>query len=515
MTDCPIIFTDDAWIMGVEPPVTPEIIRERMIEPLKGMSAALWWSVGDHEVYHHETAIGERMGDGYDPSELLESSRRKAENLRYLTANHGGPLTVLSSLCREAGIEFLPRVRMNSHYAYLGPPDIDHYAPEYGRYRQDNPHLLIGRPGEEIPEGTIEWDIRTGKDFAHPEVREYMYSIIAETFERFDVDGVEMDFNRHPGVFRREEACENRHLMTDLLRRVRGRLDETGAERGRRMQLAVRVPPTLSRCENLGLDVRCWMSEGLVDTVVAGVGWIPFEIPIREFVVAAEGTGCQVYGCLEALRPLFEDEPLKGAAYRHWQAGVDGIYLYNYYTMPPQWIRRMLPQLADREGLATATKRYEADHADRIAYPGHGGAFRNAVPPAQLPIALRQTPGQSWPAVFIDVPDKVETAAAAGTLGKCVVSLTIEGNGPNDEIDVVLNGTVLSWSSGRTFTTGGGPKWPTMHADVGLQHDLEAPPLKSGRNELEVRHRSGDPSDGSIPRLTNVEITVSHADAQR
>ena len=49
---------------GVEPPVTPEIIRERMIEPLKGMSAALWWSIGDHEVYHYETGIGERMGDG-------------------------------------------------------------------------------------------------------------------------------------------------------------------------------------------------------------------------------------------------------------------------------------------------------------------------------------------------------------------------------------------------------------------------------------------------------------------
>ena len=220
---------------------------------------------------------------------------------------------------------------------------------------------------------------------------------------------------------------------------------------------------------------------------------------LSEFVVAALGTGCQVYGCLEALRPLVEDEPLKGAAFRHWQAGVDGIYLYNYYTMPPPWIRRMLPQLADREGLATATKRYEADHADRIEYPGHGGAFRNAVLPAQLPIALRQTPGQSWPTVLIDVPDKVETAAAAGTLGKCVVSLTIEGNGQNDEIDVVLNGTVLSWSSGRTFTTGGGPKWPAMHGDVGLQHDLEAPPLKSGSNEVEVRHRSGDPSSDNHP----------------
>ena len=56
-TNQPIIFTDDAWIMSEEPPLTPEIIREKMIRPLEGIPAALWWSVGDHEVYHHETEI--------------------------------------------------------------------------------------------------------------------------------------------------------------------------------------------------------------------------------------------------------------------------------------------------------------------------------------------------------------------------------------------------------------------------------------------------------------------------
>ena len=34
---------------------------------------------------------------------------------------------------------------------------------------------------------------------AFAEVRLYMEKIICETFERFDVDGVELDFMRHPG----------------------------------------------------------------------------------------------------------------------------------------------------------------------------------------------------------------------------------------------------------------------------------------------------------------------------
>ena len=105
-----------------------------------------------------------------------------------------------------------------------------------------------------------------------------------------------------------------------------------------------------------------------MDTVVAGVGWIPFEMPIGEFVEEARGTGCAVYGCLEGLRPLVDDNALRGAAYRYWEAGADGIYLYNYFTLPPSWIRRTLPQLADPAKLKHSSKRYEADHADRIQY---------------------------------------------------------------------------------------------------------------------------------------------------
>ena len=131
-----------------------------------------------------------------------------------------------------------------------------------------------------------------------------MRRIIFETFERFDVDGVEMDYMRHPGVFRSDEAYQNRYLMTDLIETVHNRLKEVGAERGRDLQLAVRVPPTLADSVRIGLDVESWIRDGLVDIVAVGGGFIPFETPIREFVEAAEGTGCQIYGCIEATRHM-------------------------------------------------------------------------------------------------------------------------------------------------------------------------------------------------------------------
>ena len=129
------------------------------------------------------------------------------------------------------------------------------------------------------------------------------------------------------------------------------------------------------------------------------------------------GPGCAVYGCLEGLRPLVDDNALRGAAYRYWEAGADGIYLYNYFTLPPSWIRRTLPQLADPAKLKHSSKRYEADHADRIQYGGHGGAFRNAVPAAQMPITLVVTSTGRGPVVNIEVADDVDDRSCRGNAG--------------------------------------------------------------------------------------------------
>ena len=106
--DRPLIFTDDGWIMTHEPPLTPEIILEKMIKPLADTPAALWWSVGDHEVYHYETQVGEIMGEGRDLAEFPDDLGKMAANVRHLSETSGGPLSVLVDLCRQAGVEFLP-----------------------------------------------------------------------------------------------------------------------------------------------------------------------------------------------------------------------------------------------------------------------------------------------------------------------------------------------------------------------------------------------------------------------
>ena len=528
----PVICTDDAWFMiATEAPLTVEIIREKMLGLYEGTPAALWWAAGDHEVYHHETEVGERFGEGYDDieparyhsmhSEFPGAARNTFENVRHLVKTAGGPLTALAGLCREAGMELFPRVRMNSHY------DIDPASPSYGRLRREHPELLIGRPGEQIPEGGIEWGIKTGLNYAFPEVREYMYSIITELFERFEVDGLELDFMRHPALFRTEEAFQSAYLMTGLVRRVRERMREVGSSRGRTIRLAVRVPPTLADSKRVGLDVAEWVADGLVDVVVVGGGFIPFETPVDEFAAAAEGTGIQVYGCIEALRPAVDERVIRALASLFWKSGASGVYLYNFFTMAGDWNRRVLNQIADPEALARLDKRYEIDQTGPF-YPcgaGHSCAFRYASPPAQLPVTLGESYSGEGPLLRFEITDDLEAASADGSLAGCTLSLNLDNLARTHRIDARLNGSALPWSSGRVSHDGWSqwvrsgtaehtitPSYPVevMRPGVAVEYDLAPPPLKQGQNELEV-HLVGDTEGAGAPVvLTGVDVSVNY-----
>ena len=524
-----VIFTDDGWILSAtEPPLTVEKLKAEVVDSHNWPGGALWWSIGDHEVYHYETEIGEIIGEAIEGLDegtysFVHSGTpgvigKIAANVRALMDECGGPVTALSKLCREAGLQFFPRVRMSSHY------EIDPRNPAYGRFRRDNPELLIGKPGEELAVGSLPWGQRTGLNYAFPEVREYMRRIIFETFERFDVDGVEMDYMRHPGVFRSDEAYQNRYLMTDLIETVHNRLKEVGAERGRDLQLAVRVPPTLADSVRIGLDVERWIRDGLVDIVAVGGGFIPFETPIREFVEAAEGTGCHIYGCIEATRHM-DDDAVRALAARWLSHGATGVYLYNFYTIYPEWNRRIAEEVSDPSRLARLNKRYELDRAGPL-YPsrGHGGAFRYASPSTTLPVTLRSTSDSAGPEFSIEVTDDLDSAIADDALEGCRLTLRFEDISPDDEIEVTINGMTLPRQSGGDSVDGwtrmgitahfwmAYPGYPEEQQNEGksLTFEVACPPLRQGDNAIGVSLVPSDGNAGSAVTLTNVELNVAY-----
>jgi hypothetical protein len=524
--ECPsVIFTDDGWIFNTEPPVEIEDLRQKVVGSYAGTGGGFWWSVGDHEVYYYETEVGERFGQDMNQLDSTAHSfvhsseegmdQRIAANVRHLI-ECGGPLKILAELCREADLPFFPRVRMNSHYV------VDPAHPGYGRLRREHPEWLIGRPGEKLPEKSIEWAIRTGLNYAFAQVRDYMERIICEVFEGFDVNGVEMDFMRHPGYFRMEEAYAIRYLMTDLVRRVKTRLDAVSAARGKTLHLAVRVPPTLADSVRVGLDVEGWIQAGLVDIVVVGGGFISFETPVHEFVKAAAGTDCLVYGCIEATR-YCDALNMRALASRWLRDGAAGIYLYNFYTMAPEWNKQIAAEFADRQALSRLDKRYETDQVGAFSpTEGHSGGFRYASPETQMGtgIVLQRGYTGTGPVVQLDIADELEAAQVDGALGRCTLVLRLQGLTGADELQVRLNGQTLAWESGRVsfdawqrkqigslFWT----RYPVGMEDVAVEgvsveFDVGNPPLVEGVNEVEVYLVAGR-GEGDVV-LEKVEISV-------
>ena len=500
---------DDAWIMAeTDPPLTPDIMWSDMIEPHEGSPVDGWlYSIGGHDVYDYETDIGERTSEAY-AERGDRRQRNRGNNLQHLIDLHGGPMSIMTEQCHRLGMDFLPSVRMNEHY------DIDPDDPSYGRLRRERPELTIGK-GKDLPEPSMEWGVGTGLDYALPEVREYMSSIVLETVERWDVDGVELDFFRHPTHFNIEEAYSNRYLMTDMVKKIRRRMDEIGEERGRELDLMVRVPATIERCERIGLDIREWVDAYLVDVVVAGGGFIPFEMPIKEFVDLAEGTETLIYGCLEAYRPAVDELTLRAIAARYWDAGVDGLYLFNFYSMPQEWKRRVLGELIDRDALRRLDKRYETDDRTRFVPTSHLHlTFLNAIPRAQLPVTLRPTSTGSGVKVAMDMPESFRNAQA--TLG-----LRFGGLTENDVIEVAINGLSLSDAPTRgdawthVFYEEGWNKYPSQTKieelpGETLAFDLVPTMLHRGMNTVEVKLVSEEPSRKNNLVLRQIRVDVRY-----
>ena len=516
-----VLSNDDGWVLSTYgPPITIDQIRDNMVGPHEGSPIdTVLWSVGGREVFSYETDVGERFGQGRD---TFDDDREKtlAQNLRHLIENHGGPVGVISKLCHDVGMKFFASLRMNTHY------NTDESNISFGRFRRDHPQWLIGRPGEQIPEHTPLWGLRSGKDFAHPQVRDFMASIAFELLERFDIDGIELDFMRHPGVFRPEEAYANRYLLTDMVQQIRQRMDEIERQKGRALELSVRVSPTLADAVRLGMDAEAWIKEGLVNVVVVGLGFNPFEAKVAEFVETAKGTKCQVLGCFEALRPVLDTDVLRAIAARYWDAGASGIYFFNYFSMSADWKKQVVGELIDPAALGRLSKTIQIDK-DRPGPPESqiGHAFRHCLAREQLPVRLEVTRAGRGALLHFDVVDDLAGAKRNGSLDKCVLRLGFGGLADGDELDLQLNGQSIAWSScqppSRPWTRlAYDPDWGKYPSKVvpmpvecdAVEIELECPPLRQGHNELVVRLVERRSTDSAPLVLSEVAVALTYRD---
>ena len=168
---------------------------------------------------------------------------------------------ILRDRCRQHGMQFLVCLRMNDR----------HGIARKAKFYVENPGLrLDGYPG--------------ALDYKHVRVRNKVVSFVAEVLERYDVDGIELDYMRWCHMFDSSEAEKNAPLLTDMTRKIRSLLDAAAKKRGRKkLLLSARIPQTLTECRRLGFDVKSWIQARLGD-YICPVSYPQLTLPTPPYV---------------------------------------------------------------------------------------------------------------------------------------------------------------------------------------------------------------------------------------
>lgn len=347
------------------------------------------------------------------------------------------PLRVIVEWCHANDLEAFWSMRVNDTH------DAGN-VPMRPQWKLDRPHLLMGTDEQRPRYGG--W---TAVDYGEEEVRDLAFEVIADVLRRYDVDGVELDFYRHPVLFRAhaqggQATDENRAQFTELLRRVRAEADAIGAERGRPILISARVPDSLDYAAAIGLDLRTWIEERLLDIVIPS-GYVQF-VPWRETVALCHANGVACYPCLSnaTMRDLANRalrgniETYRARAVNAWAAGADGLQIFNVFNQQhPLW-----RELGDPQALAGRDKRYFVTFLGprmAAAYLGDGGSYVT-IPTLCTDAPVTIEPGQAH-AEPIEIAEDI---TAGGTLSPEVeLSVQFEELPPAGTLAVSINGRRL------------------------------------------------------------------------
>jgi len=179
-------------------------------------------------------------------------------------------------------------------------------------------------------------------DYSHESVRHRFWELIQEVLDRYDMDGLELDFMREPFLFRPGHEGEGAVILNEWLQQVRQLVDQTAAKRGHPIKMGVRVPANPITAQNLGLDVVHWAQQGWVDLVVVTPRWatLDTQMPLALWKKLLAPYRVTLAGGLEIREQAYPDGPARlalpetaiGAATTVLSSGADVVYLFNYFS---------------------------------------------------------------------------------------------------------------------------------------------------------------------------------------
>ena len=303
------------------------------------------------------------------------------------------PTPIMVEGIHRHGLEVFGSLRMNDTHDAFGMPEGKLVYPP----KVAHPEWLLGEQSQKgSPFTTLEAAIWSGLNFAIPEVREDRLWWVRHTAENYDLDGIDLNFFRMPWYFKPGEEEAGAALMNDLIQGAHRIVRKVSESRQKPLLLGVRIPGTLQDCNRIGLDVETWLREGWVDRMLIGGGYTVFTNPARELVTLGHRHEVPVYPCINCGLQVFgSDEAMRGAAANIFQAGADGIYLWNYqyrqvpmlaYGRPVPEAYELLEDIQSATSLQFRDKRFGVDYIQDIgpyAIASHPGQPSPGAEPRQ------------------------------------------------------------------------------------------------------------------------------------
>ncbi len=339
----------------------------KYLEPLRHTDVGrVYWEAGGGDRALYLSRIAEDYGRAFNqPDPFFPRAIDRELALTWRTYRQKGvdPLRAAAELARDMGIELHASYRTSG---FVYPPPHDHIA---GSFYEKHPELAcLDREGRPIPRIS----------YAFPETRRYVISLFRE-MAQYPIDGVGVLYNRRPPLVayeeplvrgfqsrygqdpRRLDELDPRWLafrsqaLTRFMRELRQELDDAAQHTNRSKRLAISAVVFRPE-ENLlhGMDLKTWIAEGLVDTI------IPYSSSIRlnsyqpawdkpedvdTFVSLVRGTQCRL--ALNLMPRGLTAEEYHRKAHRLYGAGVEHLFFWDGIGRV-----RKVPRLGHKEEVA-------------------------------------------------------------------------------------------------------------------------------------------------------------------
>ena len=403
--------------------------------------------------------------------------------------------------------------------------------------------LVARQAREEHPDWFIKcWTYLGTLNYANPEVVEYKLRQHKEVMEKYDFDGLEIDFTRHTPFLPPTKQWEYRECITDYLRRLREMTLSLERKKGKPILLGARIADCVFGCNMDGIDIEKIIDENLLDFIIAGERSLSTDIEGYKKLIGDKPI--KVFPCLDTHHEsdgyAHSDMEVYRGLFSSWKMqGADGIVLFNTYPCRDKVAEEILKvydknyrrnkncimdiyeDLSEENGIERKDKTFVVER--KGGYPYYEG-YMNNNDYKPLPTILNNS--------GVETELEVYVGDSLKNVKNIELSVVLYGMEKEDRLKVTLNGKELDegeydfnyndiqvWSPKEPLISGYTMQAAEEYSDknrklLRVKYSLPVDFVKTGKNRVGIGMINNSVYDygGHIVKIEKTEIKILKGD---